>query len=181
MSFRTLRAEPATKESLAQYGSLVGPDDTQPARLGKFYGDKVQLWSPGDFVSDSDTVLSVARVHPRPRQVRWMERHFKHTQTFIPLRGARFVMVLGAPTLTHQPDPETVRAFSFDGSSGCMLRVGTWHEFPFAEGEQADFVVILRRETQANLEVRDNYEAVGDDLEKRNLEMRLGFGFEIAP
>ena len=110
----------------------------------------------------------------------WMERHFKHTQTFIPLRGSPYVMVLGAPTPTHQPDPATVRAFAFDGSSGCMLHVGTWHEFPFAAAEQAEFVVILRRETQANLEVRDNDEAVGDDLEKRNLALRLGFGFEVA-
>jgi ureidoglycolate lyase len=180
MSFRELKVEVATRETFSPYGALVGADPARTARTGQFYGSKVELWSPGPFRSDEDTCLSVARVHERAPQVLWMERHFKHTQTFIPLGGAGLVMVLGAPTANHQPDPSTVRAFSFDGTSGVMLHVGTWHEFPFASRPPADVVVILRKETQSNLEVRENDEAVGDDLEKRNLQVRLGFGFTFG-
>jgi ureidoglycolate lyase len=180
MNFRELKVEVATRETFSPYGALVGADPARTARTGQFYGSKVELWSPGPFRSDEDTCLSVARVHERAPQVLWMERHFKHTQTFIPLGGAGLVMVLGAPTATHQPDPSTVRAFSFDGTSGVMLHVGTWHEFPFASQPPADVVVILRKETQSNLEVRENDEAVGDDLEKRNLQVRLGFGFKFG-
>jgi ureidoglycolate lyase len=178
MEFRSLKVERATVETLAPYAALVGAQ-LQPPRLGQFYGDRVELWSPGRFVSDADTVLSVARVHPRPQQVIWMERHFKHTQTFIPLGGKPFVMVLGAPNGDPQPDPASVRALHCDGSAGVMLHVGTWHEFPFSLRGSTDFVVILRRETQSNLETRENDEAVGDDLEKRNLQVRLGYGFEV--
>ena len=40
-----------------------------------------------------------------------------------------------------------------------------------------DVVVLLRKETMSNLEVRENDEAIGGDLEKRNLHTRLGFAF----
>jgi ureidoglycolate lyase len=175
--FRHLAVEPATAEALAPYGALVGADLTRPARTGGFYGAKVELWSPGALVNDADATLSVARIHPRAPEVIWMERHFKHTQTFIPLGGAPFIAVLGAPTPGPHPDPGSVRAFRFDGSSGIMLHIGTWHEFPFAVRGHADVVVLLRRETMSNLEVRENDEAIGGDLEKRNLEARLGFAF----
>lgn len=177
LSFKTLEVEPATAAALAPYGALVGADPTRPPRLGSFYGSKVELWSPGALINDSDASLSVARIHPRAPEVIWMERHFKHTQTFIPLGGSPFIAVLGAPTSDNQPDPATVRAFRFDGSSGIMLHVGTWHEFPFAAEGTADVVVLLRKETMSNLEVRENDEAIGGDLEKRNLHTRLGFAF----
>src|SRR3546814_2667503 len=122
------------------------------SRTGEFYGDKGELWATGGFVSDEQTRLSVARIHARPPQVIWMERHFKHTQTFIPLGGSAFVAVLGVPTDTNQPDPATVRAFYFDGSCGAQLHLGTWHEFPFPANGTAEVVIIIRAETQANLE-----------------------------
>src|SRR3546814_10453783 len=86
MNFRSLRVEPATRKNFAPYGVLVGVDPAVDSRTGEFYGDKVELWAPGGFVSDEQTRLSVARIHARPPQVIWMERHFKHTQTFIPDR-----------------------------------------------------------------------------------------------
>jgi len=180
MTFRGLVVEPVTRETFAPYGALVGVDEAVGSRTGQFYGDKVELWAPGGFVSDDQTVLSVARIHARIPQVIWMERHFKHTQTFIPLRGGAFIAVLGAPTETQHPDPATVRAFHFDGSCGAQLHVGTWHEFPFPAEDVAEIVVILRKETQANLEIKENNEAIGDDLEKRNLQARLGFGFTYS-
>src|SRR3546814_20417848 len=105
-----------------------------------------------------------------------MERHFKHTQTFIPLGGSAFVAVLGVPTDTNQPDPATVRAFYFDGSCGAQLHLGTWHEFPFPANGTAEVVIILRADTQANIEVKANDKASGDDLEKSNLPDRKDVG-----
>ena len=180
MNFRRLDVENATRDALAPYGVLVGADASRAPRTGTFYGDTVELWSPGPLLNDSDACLSVARIHPRAPEVIWMERHFKHTQTFIPLGGAPFIAVLGAPTAEPQPDPATVRAFRFDGTSGIMLHVGTWHEFPFSAGAVADVVVLLRKETMSNLEVRENNEAIGGDLEKRNLHARLGFAFTFT-
>lgn len=177
MEFRKLEVVPATAENFAPYGVLIGPDEAVAPRTGEFYGDRVELWAPGGFVSDEDTRLSVARIHARPTNVIWMERHFKHTQTFIPIGGRPFVAVLGAPTDTPCPDAGSVRAFYFDGTRGAQLHLGTWHEFPFPAEDMTEVVIIIRRETQDNLEVKENNEAIGADLEKRDLETRLGYGF----
>lgn len=180
MDFRTLKVEPATFESFAPYGTLICVNPDYPQRRSAFYGDAVELYAPGGFVSDEQTRLSVARVHRRDPRVVWMERHFKHTQTFMPLNASPFIAVMGAPTETNIPDPETVKAFYFDGSAGAQMHLGTWHEFVFPAKDSADLMIIIRAETQANLEVIEDNEAIGDDLEKRNLEKRLGFGFDFS-
>jgi ureidoglycolate lyase len=174
---RRLPIESATPKSVAPFGTLVAPDAARPARTSVFYGDAVELWAQDRFVSDADTCLSVARVHPRPNEVVWMERHFKHTQTFVSLGGGPFVMVLGAPTPGSAPDPSDVRALFFDGQAGLMMHIGTWHEFPFAIDQATDLLVILRNETNRNLDVSKNDEVEGDDLEKRNMRTCLGFTF----
>lgn len=179
MTFRDLPVEVATPLSILPYGNLIAAEGAGAPRTGSFYRDAVELWSPGQFQSDGDTCLSLARVHPRPREVIWMERHFKHTQTFLPLGGAPFIVILGEPTAGNAPNPEQVRAFRFAGNAGLMMRIGTWHEFPFAIDGSADIVVILRNETNRDLEVRDNDEALGGDLEKRNIRARLGLTFRF--
>ncbi len=169
--------ESATAQIVAPYGTLVAADPLCMPRTSAFYGSAVELWAQDRFISDADTCLSIARVHPRPHEVIWMERHFKHTQTFVPLGGRPFLMVLGAPTGEPTPDAASVRALRFDGSAGFMMHIGTWHEFPFAIGVLTDLLVILRNETNRDLEARENDEAEGGDLEKRNLRTRLGFSF----
>jgi ureidoglycolate lyase len=181
MQVSQLEVEAATAANVAPYGVLFGVQPDSPPRHSSFYGDAVELWSPGVFRSDQDTCLSLARVHPRTNEVVWMERHFKHTQTFVPLGGAPFVVVLGAPTEGSAPDPRTVRALRFDGSAALMMHIGTWHEFPFAIAGSADMLVVLRNETNRDLELRDNDEAVGGDLEKRNMRARLGLSFRFQP
>ncbi len=171
-----LSLDPATPANVAPYGRLIGASAARP-RTSSFYGDAVELWSPGTFQSDHDTCMTVARVHPRANEVIWMERHFKHTQAFIPLGGAPFAVVLGEPTGTHTPDPKNVRALHFDGSAGLLMHIGTWHEFPFAIDRAVDLVVVLRNETNRDLDVIENDEAIGGDLEKRNVRVRLDLVF----
>jgi ureidoglycolate lyase len=181
MDLRPLKVELPTPETFAPYGVLVGADPSRAPRASAFYEDKVELWAAGPYVNDADACLSIARIRPRRFEVVWMERHFHHTQTFIPLGGAPVIAVLGAPGEGTAPDPRSVRAFLFDGSAGFLLHVGTWHEFPFAVERVADVVVILRNETTRSLEAREGDEAVGGDLEKRNLALRLGYGFRFTP
>lgn len=174
---RRLTMETATPDRVAPFGSLVAPDPARGPRASGFYGSAVELWPQDQFRSDGDTCVSVARIQPRVNEVVWMERHFKHTQTFVPLGGKPFAMVLGAPTELATPDPANVRVLRFDGSAGFMLHIGAWHEFPFALEADTDLLVILRNETHRDLEMRADDEAIGGDLEKRNLRARLGFSF----
>lgn len=174
MNVRHLELQQAESLDLTPLGYLVGVGDDTALSQTAFYDGAVELARPGEFVSDHDTALSVARVHPRPLEVTWMERHFKHTQVFLPLGGRDYAVVLAPPTDTELPDLDQVVAIKFPGHLGFMMHIGTWHEFPFALEDSTDLVVILRNETNRDLQQLKDNEAEGEDLEKRNLKARLG-------
>ena len=189
LEHRVLKPKLATPEALEGYGYLIGGSKTKAPDTG-YYGYAVQTSKPAPFKSNDDTSLSLATINPRPMQVRWMEYHNKHTQTFIPLEGKPFVAVLGKPTCRRPdgswdetqeqtPDIESVEAFYFDGAAGFVMNIGTWHEFPFAVEPDSNVVVILTNETTDNLKNIVDGEAHGDDLCKRDLQKRFGVVFEV--
>ena len=155
-------------------GYLLGITETAQLTETSFYQGAVQLLKPGPFESDDDTTLSIARVDPRVNEVIWMERHFKHTQAFLPLGGKDYVVVAAPPTEGDLPDIDAAMAVRFPGNMGFMMHIGTWHEFPFALENNTDLVVILRNETNRDLQQLQDDEAEGEDLQKRNLRARLG-------
>lgn len=179
---RTLQVREATAEALAPYGVLLGPERPRSQHIGDFYRGAVAVHEPVAFVSDDDTCLSLTTVQPRPLEIEYLERHFKHTQTFIPLAGKPFVAVLGTPGDDEMPDLDRLEAFRFDGSSAFCMHIGTWHEFPFALEANTQLLVILRNETTRNL-AADNVvdgEAHGGDLDKKNLIKRSGSRIRVA-
>ena len=188
----TLRVQPATPEALAGYGYVIGRPDTQVWGRIDYYGNDVQVRTPVKFISNDDMTLNLVTFNRREPNIRWMEYHSKHTQTFIPLSGKRFIMVLGKPTRMRPdqsldvsqhdlPDLSNVRAFYFDGSCGVCMHVGTWHEVPFPIEDATHFVAIVTNETNRNLEEHDKatFEANGGDLLKRNLLHRFGSQLQI--
>lgn len=70
-----------------------------------------------------------------------LERHCLGTQTFIPLNGVRYVVLVALGD--EAPDVSTLRAFSVSGHQGITLRAGTWHHGLLAL-EAGDFVVLER-------------------------------------
>ncbi len=175
-TIREISVEPATPESVAPFGQLLGVHDQVKPLPISFYDGKVSVYAPVEFQSDDDTVLTLAAVDRRDMQVQWMERHFKHTQTFIPLEGKPFVVVLAPPNDAELPDLNQTRALLFDGSCGFTMKTGTWHEFPFALVDQSHVIVILRGETTRDLMPSNvvEGEAHGADLDKKNLVARTG-------
>lgn len=182
MNFQTLPLQSAETIDLDPFGWSVGIGADTALTDTAFYAGAVQLCKPGPFSSDDDTTLSVARVRPRTNEVIWMERHFKHTQVFVPLGGNPYVVVLAPPNDEQVPDVDAAIAVQFPGHLGFMMRIGTWHEFPFAVHDPVDMIVILRNETNRDLDQLANDEAEGEDLQKRNIKARLGvtLGFDLS-
>ena len=182
---------PATAAALAPYGYLIGPPDSEVKGRIDYYGNAVQVRTPAKFVSNDDMMLNLVTFNRRPPVIRWMEYHNKHTQTFIPLGGRPFIMVVGIPTRrrpdgsidesrTDLPNLDDVRGFYFDGTSGICMHIGTWHEVPFPLLDQTNFVAIVTNETNRNLEEHDeHFESEGGDLVKRQLIRRLATQLEI--
>ncbi len=169
-----LKVTVATPEALADYGQILGPSPDMTPMPIDFYDGTVKVHRVVDFVSDEQTELPLVTVQPRPFEVRWMERHFKHTQTFIPLSGKPFVVVMAPPNDSEIPDIDLAEAFLFDGSAGFTMKIGTWHEFPFVTEHNTNLIVILRREATDGL-IKDNVvqdEAQSGDLDKKDLLRR---------
>jgi len=164
----------AAKADVASLGQAIGIPASVAPRASSFYGNAVRLWDIDGFVSDADTTLTVARLTPRPPEIRFLERHFKHTQAFIPLGGKPYIVVMAPPTPDGLPDPKAVKAYRFSGGTGFLMHIGTWHEFPFALESDTDLIVLLRHETNRDLRQIEHGEARGADLEKRNLQARFG-------
>ncbi len=162
----------ATPEALAPFGWMLGAHRDIAAGPLNFYPGERR--APAEFVSDDQTDLTVVRLRKRPFEVVYVERHFKHTQAFLPLGGKPFLLVMAPPDTGELPPLEALRAFRFDGTAGFCMRIGCWHEFPFALEDPTDLVVILRKETYRNLQNVVGDEARGDDLDKKNYRRRAG-------
>lgn len=167
----TLVPQPATAESLAPFGALVGAAPGVP-KLFEFAGTEVFGVAP--FALHGTPELLLCSIAPRPPRVGLMERHFRHTQTYLSTDGKPFVMVLGAPTEGDMPPLDDLQAFLFTGGSGIALGEGVWHEFPFALEDDTRVAVVLVSEAHvnenANPAVPDD--ADGPDLQRRSLENR---------
>ncbi len=173
---RRLTVEPATPEALAPMGEMIGGPLVTQSRPLDYYNGRIGMVG---WVGADDVVISVARLKCRAPEVRWIERHHKHTQSFLPLGGRPFVLVMAPPCAGAMPPVESIRAFRFDGTDGFLMQVGTWHEFPFVETDDTDVVVVLRGEALRDLKNVQGTEAHGGDLDKNDLQARLGLVLEL--
>lgn len=184
MTTITLDVLPADAAALAPFGRILGSGAGAKTSAVDFYRGHVRMSRPVDFACDHPVELTLATVSPRLPEVRYMERHFQHTQTFIPLGGRPFIAVMAPPSDGDLPDLAAVRAFRFDGSAGFALHLGTWHEFPFALEADSEMVVVLSTQTGYDLHAKDatTQEAFGPDLDKKDIVARTGtiFRFEAG-
>ena len=171
-----LPLEPATAEALAPFGRILGRAAGARPIAVDFYKGRVLMQHPVAFNSEHPIDVTLATVDQRPPEVRYMERHFQHTQTFIPLGGKPFVAVMAPPSDGELPELDQVRAFLFAGDAGFTMHIGTWHEFPLALEPTTDLIVLLSTQTGYDLHKRDavTEEASGPDLDKKDISRRLG-------
>ena len=161
-----LQAQPLTATAFAAYGDVIGI----PAAAAHATVDAAHAGGPGVRAINGGTSLrfdmpggldlhaqggkpcvAVFRAQAQALAGPWrlLERHRLGSQTFIPLAGARCVVLVarGDPA----PDPETLAAFSVDGAQGFTLHADTWHHGLIALDE-GDFVVIERRAAAVDCE-----------------------------
>lgn len=176
-----IKVETPTAEALAPFGVVLGRDDNVAPMPIDLYEGTVKVRRVGEFISDDKTEMPICTLQRRPFIVEYMERHTEHTQAFVPLGSRPFVALFAPPSEGELPNLDDARAFLFDGSVGFMMHRGTWHEFPFAVLDDTDLLVILRSVATDGLQT-DNVignEAVGPDLEKRDMAARFGVRIEL--
>lgn len=143
---RRLVPVPLTAEGFAPYGTVI-------ERPGAAAGRSINGGTSRrhDLLADlalqaegGQPMLALfhAQARPFPLRLGVLERHCLGSQTFVPLAGARCVIVVAAAGTPLRAD--ALRAFQVRGDQGFVLAPGTWHHALLAIDE-GDFVVIERR------------------------------------
>jgi len=173
MSRHVIIVEPATPAAVASFGRFIGAHADLPV-FAEWPGVVVTGPAPIEIGSGGEVLHVRMQAATFPVRVALLERHFKHTQTYLSGNGRPFVMVLGTETVNGLPDVTGLRAFLFKDGEGVVMDAGVWHEFPLALEDDTRFTVILRAESHVNdLAAPEHpWDARGPDLERHDMAVR---------
>lgn len=170
-----LELQPLTAATFAPYGEVIGIPAASPDAVGAADGadgaggadvaaglpmrlinggtsqrqdmrGSLQLHAQG-----GEPCVAIFRAQAQALAGPWrlLERHRLGTQTFIPLAGARCVVLVALGETA--PNLATLAAFAVDGAQGFTLHADTWHHGLIAL-DAGDFVVIERRAAEVDCE-----------------------------
>ena len=171
----------ATRENTADYGVFIGTDVPAAGLSIPFYKGAVEEGHNLPFEYHEHCVVRTARIHPRPGQITWLERHTRMTQLFIGLGDAPLAMVLGKPNLDGDvPDLDTLVAFLFPPAHGIMIHRGTWHDFPMAIDRPVTVLTMNSEEVVAALaSQKEPAEMDRGDVYKLDVTARTGIKVRV--
>jgi ureidoglycolate lyase len=150
---QTLTARPIDRDSFAPHGWLI--EAAGDAALSINAGSSQRFDDITELAFDPEggvPCLAIFRAQRREIGDSWqeMERHRLGTQTFIPLGGIRYVVLVAGRG--ERPEPSELAAFLVNGRQGITLRPGTWHHALLAL-DAGDFVVLERRAQQVDCDI----------------------------
>lgn len=148
-----LTIQPISAAAFAPYGWLADADGAAGRPIND--GSSQRIDSVGDLQLTAEggaPCLALFRASPRDARGPWqqLERHCLGTQTFVPMGGAHYVVLVALGEA--QPDAQTLAAFAVAGHQAVTLRAGTWHHGLIAP-DGGDFVVIERQADAVDCEL----------------------------
>ena len=151
-----LQARAITSHNFAPYGWVAQADGAIGRPING--GNSLRLDAPdtvGTLALTADggvPCLAVFRAQARSAHGPWqqLERHRLGTQTFVPMGGVSFVVLVALGE--DAPDPASLAVFVVNGQQAVTLRAGTWHHGLIALSD-GDFVVIERSAQQADCDL----------------------------
>ena len=141
-----VEARPIEATAYAPYGALVSAGEAAAARSAN-HGTAaawdalavIESARPGARCTAS---LFRCAAHRSPElAIRWLERHAFSTQMFVPMRGARYLVIVARGG--DAPDLATLAAFVVEGGQAVTYAPGTWHHPMVALDQDADFVNVI--------------------------------------
>lgn len=144
---KTLKIEPLTKEAFAEFGDVIESVGRDHFMINN--GSTERYHNVGDVQLDEDGkgIISIfrAKMLEYPLQVKMLERHPFGSQSFIPLFGHEFLLVV-APVGdgSMNIDPSTVRCFRANARQGVNYHRNVWHHPIMALRDDDEFLVVDR-------------------------------------
>lgn len=152
MTDNFLTIEPLTREAFAPFGEVI---ETDPASMRLINGGTTERYDALATVEadgeGAQAIISIFRGQPRkfPYVVNMMERHPFGSQSFTPLSGRPFLVVVSED---RDGIPDMPRVFFARPDQGVNYRINSWHHPLMTLGIASDFLVVDRRGPGKNLE-----------------------------
>ena len=89
------------------------------------------------------SIMTISPLDILPMRATVLERHPYSSQTFIPIRVARYLVTVAPDKPDGSPDLDRVRCFLADGSQGITYSRGIWHHAMTVLDETAEMAVLM--------------------------------------
>ena len=130
-------AEPLTRDAFTRFGEVI-EGLSQPGRV--FYNRELAN-ARGN--AKCDLSLAMLNPTPMPLHAKVMERHEFSSQSIVPLRVARYLVIVAPRAADGGPDPKLARAFLANSRQGVTIRMNTWHHGLTVLDEPGEFGVLM--------------------------------------
>jgi ureidoglycolate lyase len=149
-------AKPVTTESFSRYGWLLEAGDARGSAINGGSSQRIHSETVLELTAaGGQACMAIFRAKARDPAGPWqeLERHRLGTQTFIPLCGVRYVVLVALnDPAQDRPDLRALEAFYVDGQQSITLKAGVWHHGLLAL-DAGDFVVLERSATRIDCDV----------------------------
>jgi ureidoglycolate lyase len=152
---KTLKTIPITSANFAPFGWLASGENLNAAKGRPINdGTSLRLDDCGELSltgQGGQACLALFRAQARDlaQPCVTLERHRLGTQTFIPLGGVRYVMLVALGD--SEPDTASLSAFVVKGDQAVTLRADIWHHGLIAL-DAGDFIVLERSSKEVDCE-----------------------------
>jgi ureidoglycolate lyase len=152
---KTLKTIPITSAHFAPFGWLASGENLEIAKGRAINeGTSVRLDDCGELslsAQGGQACLALFRAQARDlaQPCMTLERHRLGTQTFIPMGGVRYVVLVALGD--SEPDMASLSAFIVNGDQAVTLRADVWHHGLIAL-DSGDFIVLERSAKEVDCE-----------------------------
>lgn len=147
-----LEIQPLTKSAFALFGEVIEADSAKMRFINVGNTERFHALAAPEVVGEgARVIINLFRGQPRgfPYDVGMMERHPFGSQSFSPISGRPFLVVVSEDEGGRPGRPQ---AFLARGDQGVNYRRNVWHHPLMALGEPSDFLVVDRDGPGNNLE-----------------------------
>lgn len=144
---QTLKVEILTCDAFKPFGDVLEPRDN-PLVINQ---DRCRKYSDLTSVATDDQGHATMHIYKTARidhsyQLDLLERHPLGSQTFMPLAGQRFLVVVAESSVSMDtPDLSSIRCFLTNGRQGITYHPGVWHHPLLSIDAGEDYLVIDRK------------------------------------
>lgn len=152
----TIQIQLLTSENFARFGEVISCQGNDYFHINDAHTERYHALVMTEIMGDAKAGISIFRNIKStqiPFEISMLERHPNGSQTFIPMRGQKFLIVVAPSLDTDTPDLSQLCAFITDGTQGINYRAGTWHHPLLTLEAPSDFAVVDRIGTGHNCDV----------------------------